>query len=119
MSPQYRLYYSPRCPNCTRFAGAVVRLPELSKQLEAVNVDVVHGAADHVTAVPTIMTADGTTHVGSKAFEWLSQFQAEAELECFQLQGGCRGSLAWSSLDDPNALGMFSETFSAFEPPTD
>jgi hypothetical protein len=115
MSAVYRLYHSPRCPNCARFVAAASRLPQLWAQMQVVDVDAVPGAAAHVSAVPTVMTADGATHVGSRAFEWLSQFQAEAELECFQLVGGCRGSLAWSALDDPaGGLGMFSEQFSGF-----
>ena len=115
---KYRLYHSPRCPNCTRFLGTVARLPALSQELEIVDVDSVPGAAEHVTAVPTVMTADGAAHVGSRAFEWLSQFQADAELECFQLQGcGSRGSLAWSDLGDPAGGLSYTDAFAGFEAP--
>jgi hypothetical protein len=115
---KYRLYHSPRCPNCVRFLGAAARLPGLVRELEIVDVDLVPAAAAHVSAVPTVMAAEGGTFVGSKAFEWLAQFEAEAELECFQLVGcGSRGSLAWSSLDDSAGLGMFSDAFSGFEAP--
>ena len=119
MSAKYRLYHSPRCPNCARFLGAAARVASLAQDLEIVDVDAVAGAAQHVTAVPTVLTSDGAAHVGSKAFEWLSQFQGEAELESFQLVGcGSRGSLAWSSIDDASGgLGMFSEAFSGFEAP--
>ena len=118
MSKSYRLYHSPRCPNCVRFVAAAARLPDLAAQLEVVDVDAVPGAAGHVSAVPTVLTADGATFVGSKAFEWLSQFESQAELECFQLVGGCRGGLAWSSIDDPaGGLASFTDAFSAFEAP--
>lgn len=108
------LYYSRRCPNCTRFLSAAARVPDLP--LRVVDVDASPGAAQMVTAVPTVVTdGGGGSFVGSKAFEWLGQFQDRTELEHWS---GSGGGLAWSSFgDDADGYVQHTEAFSAFEPP--
>ena len=113
-----QVFYSPRCPNCTRFLSAVGRVPSLASGGGArfVNVDASPEAARMVTAVPTVVTRDGA-FVGSKAFEWLAQFQDQTELDSCPLTG-CGGGLAWAALDG-DSFAQFSDNFSPFEAPAD
>ena len=67
--------------------------------------------------MPTVVTDSGA-FVGSKAFEWLSQFSAQTELDHYAVHGP-RG-LAWAAVESElDNFVQFSQGFSDFEPPTD
>lgn len=110
--PPHRLVYATQCPNCMRFVGAMDRTP--AKGLVA-KVDVNALPPDQrrqVTAVPTLILNNGTHLVGTKAFEWLKQYEGQAELESFALGKG----LAFSDVQDDSFTLAFSTAYSAFEP---
>lgn len=112
MSYQASVLFSPQCPNCVRFIDALRR----TSMATAVNyLDVTRldpQQLSRVQAVPAVVTAQGQTLYGTKAFEWLKQFEGDVELEGF---GGENGALAFSDVD---SLGyaMYTEGYSTFEP---
>ena len=110
---KYRLFYSPQCPNCTRFMDAANRVPDLRREMQLVNVHADPDAARGVTAVPTVV--EGTTaYVGSKAFEWLAQEQFQAQVELEDYAPGQHG-LAWSAVDASTGYATYAQDWAAFE----
>ena len=108
------LVHSPQCPNCLRFIDALRRT---SVAAQTSLVDVASLSPEQlasITAVPALLTADGQTLYGTKAFEWLAQFQGDVELEGF---AGGAGGLAFSDVDSMG-YASYTQGFSAFEPPT-
>lgn len=112
MAQQHTLVYSPQCPNCLRFMDALgrttaardVRLVDVS-QLTDVQLQ-------RVQAVPALVLAGGQTMYGTKAFEWLKQYEADVELESF----AANGTLAFSDVQSPQGYATYAEQFSSFEP---
>lgn len=108
----HRLLYAPQCPNCMRFVGALDRTPARDS---VAKIDVNSLAPEQrkrVTAVPMLILNTGTVLVGTKAFEWLKQYEGESELDCFY---GGRG-LAFSEVADDTCTMAWSTPYSAFEP---
>lgn len=107
-----QLIYSAQCPNCTRFIGALDR----TKVRDTVaKVDVGTLAPhhrQHVTAVPMLLMSNGSRLVGTKAFEWLKQFEGDAELESFAVGKG----LAFSHVEDVSGLLSYSTPYGDFQP---
>lgn len=105
----HTLVYSQQCPNCTRFIDALkatsaaghVRLLEVS-QLPPHQVR-------SVTAVPALVLAEGQTLYGTKAFEWLKQYEGDVDLEGF----AGNGTLPFSSVDSMG-YATYAENFSSF-----
>lgn len=112
MQAQHRLVYAPQCPNCMRFLGALDRTP----MRDAVaRVDWNTLTADQrrqVPAVPMLILNTGGVLTGTKAFEWLRQYEGDVELESFC---GGRG-LAFSEVEDEGCTMAWSTPYSAFEP---
>jgi hypothetical protein len=109
MSQQYQLFVSNRCPNCSRFIGALARL-EVARQVRIVDVD--RQPVEGVEAVPTL--SDGrATYVGSEAFKWLAQHEADAPLDTISLMGN--HGLAFSDISTDGDI-EFSEQYSSFQP---
>ena len=110
---QHRLFYAPQCPNCMRFVGALDRTP-VRDAVARVDVNSLHpDRRKHVPAVPMLVTNAGDVHVGTKAFEWLKQFEGQAELETFCPMG--RG-LPFSDVSDMQGTLTLSTHYGAFEP---
>ena len=65
-----------------------------------------------ISAVPTLILASGQMLVGTKAFEWLKQFDGNTEVESFCLGKG----LPFSDLQDDHFAMEFTTPYSAFEP---
>jgi hypothetical protein len=106
---QYQLFVSNRCPNCSRFIGALARL-EVAGQVRIVDVD--RQPVEGVEAVPTL--SDGrATYVGSEAFKWLAQHEADAPLDTISLMGN--HGLAFSDISTDGDI-EFSEQYSSFQP---
>ena len=108
------LVYSPQCPNCMRFLDALKRTPAAR---DVVVVDLHTLGRDELSrlaAVPALVMPDGTVVYGTKAFEWLKQFEADMELDSF-VAG--RGSLAFSDLGSAQGYATYAESFSPFEAP--
>ena len=108
----HRLVYSRQCPNCTRFIGTLSRTPASSS---VVKIDVNTLSPDQrsqVPAVPLLVLSNGTSLVGTKAFEWLKQYDGQTEVESFCLGKG----LAFSDITDDTFTMEWSTPFSAFEP---
>jgi hypothetical protein len=63
-----------------------------------------------VKAVPTLYT-EGVAVVGTKAFEWLKQYEADVDLESFS----GNGSLAFSEVSSMG-YAAYSDDFGPFEP---
>jgi hypothetical protein len=104
--------YSPQCPNCARFLDALSRLP-VSSQVRLVDVTTLSAAQTAgLTAVPALMTG-GRTLYGTKAFEWLKNFEQEAPLDSYD---GSGGSLAFSDVSSAMGYASYSTLFSQFEP---
>jgi glutaredoxin len=91
------IYTSSNCPNCTRLLATLRRIPSLAGKASVVEVGAMDPnrlAAQGITAVPTIV-AQGRPHVGKAAFEYLSQFNDELEIESVSLG---TGALAYGSI---------------------
>lgn len=107
------LVYSQQCPNCIRFIDALQRTSVADR---VVMVDVAQLTQEQlatITAVPTLVTPEGQTVHGTRAFEWLKQYEGDVELEAF-CGGG--GGLAFS---DVNGIGYatYADSFGEFQPP--
>lgn len=107
-----RLIYSPQCPNCQRFIGALDRT---SAKTSVMKISVASLAPEQrkvVTAVPMLVMDDGSALVGTKAFEWLKQFEGDMEMDSFNGSGG----LGFAAFGDDDGTIMHSTAYSAFEP---
>jgi hypothetical protein len=62
-----------------------------------------------VQFVPTVMLSDGRAMVGTKAFEWLKEYDGEVELT-----PPPSGSMAFSDLDFEDT--QYVEGYASFEP---
>lgn len=114
MSGRHTLIYSEQCPNCVRFMDALKRT-SMAAHVALVDVSrLTREQAASVTAVPALVTPEGQSLYGTKAFEWLKQFEGDVELEVF----GGNGSLAFSDLGGIG-YAAYAEGYSPFEPPTD
>ena len=69
-------------------------------------------APSSVAAVPALLTPEGQTMYGTKAFEWLKQYEADVELESFY----GNGSLAFSEVGGMG-YATYDEGFGDFEAP--
>lgn len=106
----HQLYYSSRCVNCSRFIGALSRL-EISRHVRVIDIDTM--PVQGVEYVPTLVDKSGAMHVGTEAFKWLGQYEADAPLDTIPLMG-CNG-LAFSGIDS-EGHAEFHDGYSAFEP---
>jgi hypothetical protein len=106
------LVYSQQCTNCARFIDALKRTSAASAVTLVDVAQLTPQQLAGVQAVPALVTSQGQTLYGTKAFEWLKQYEADVELEGFAAAGG---SLAFS---DVGSMGYatFATEFSAFEP---
>lgn len=97
----FRAYISRSCPNCTRFVEGVHRVPQLKGCLQIMDIDSLPPESKQgLQYVPTVVDSSGHMHVGTKAFEWLKQFDAEVELDAApDLFGGSTNSLCYAELD--------------------
>lgn len=108
---KHTLLYSTQCPNCVRFIDA------LKRTSAATNVSLVDVATlsssqlASVQAVPAMVLADGQTMYGTKAFEWLKQFEGDVELDGF----AGNGSLPFSDVASHQGYATYAQRFSAFE----
>lgn len=108
----HTLVYAEQCPNCIRFIDALSRT-SASSQVALVDVSRLSPQQrEHVSAVPALIVDGGTTLYGTKAFEWLKQFEADVELESF----GGNGSLPFSDVNSVQGYATYAQAFSAFEP---
>lgn len=111
--PRTTLVYSPQCPNCMRFLDALQRTPA-AQHVTVVDVNsLAREQLTNLAAVPALITQDGTLY-GTKAFEWLKQFDGDTELDGFVAS---RGSLAFSDVSSAQGYASYAEHFSAFEAP--
>lgn len=115
--PAHTLVYSPQCPNCMRFLDALGRTP-IAADVAVVDVhSVPPERAAHLAAVPALVTGDGSgTLYGTKAFEWLKQFEADVELDGFV---GGNGSLGFSDVNNARGYVTYAQRYSAFTPMPD
>jgi len=109
MPPQttVTVYWSPQCPNCVRFLKSAERL---GVACNAIDVSVARVGG--LTAVPTVVMRDGSTRVGTEAFEWLRGFEAEMPLTSYAtVMGEGAGGLSYTDLesDEPVAATPFGE----------
>ena len=112
MAQKHVLLYGAQCPNCLRFIDALQRT---SAAASVSLVDVARLTADQlsgVQAVPALVLADGPTLYGTKAFEWLKQYEGDVQLEGFS----GNGTLPFSEVDSVQGYATYAESFSAFEP---
>lgn len=118
---KYRLFYSPRCPSCTRLIAGLQKLPAVRAQTELVDVDGLTPdqfarLQGRLTAVPTLVTDDGQVHAGTAAFRFIDQFQGEAELDAYSLVGhkGIGFSVVESADGLYNGHVQFADRYSDF-----
>lgn len=96
------IYISTRCSNCNRLMGTVKRIPSLS---DTRIVDIDRYSVQGIEYVPTLVDDYGTTHIGSKAFEYLKKYQGEIQIDAMEIG---TGRLAFGSLDDDGELNFTS-----------
>lgn len=108
----HQLIYAPQCPNCMRFLGALNRTP-MKNSVARIDVNTLPPQQrQHVSAVPMLILSGGITLVGTKAFEWLKDYERDVEVDSF-----CGGQgLAFSEIGDECGPASFSTPYSAFEP---
>lgn len=107
----HTVVYSQQCPNCARFIDALQRT---SAAGQVSMVDVARLTPDQlarVSAVPALVLPNGQTLYGTKAFEWLKQFEGDVELEGF----AGNGTLPFSDVGSAQGYATYAEAFSAFE----
>lgn len=113
MQAHHTLLYSPQCPNCSRFLDAL-RRTSVAAQVAAVDVGTLAPAQlARVSAVPALVLTDGSTLYGTRAFEWLKQFEGDVELDGFE---GENGALAFSDVSSAQAYAHYAEGYAAFSP---
>ena len=111
--PQHSLLISAQCPNCVRFVDALSRT---SARTDVALVDVATLPPDQlarVSAVPALVLVNGSIMYGTKAFEWLKQYEGDVELDGF---GGENGALAFSDVSSTQGYASYSQHCSSFEP---
>ena len=107
------LVYSQQCPNCVRFIDALQRT-SMAGQVAMVEVSQLgREQLAAVAAVPALVTAEGQTLYGTKAFEWLKQYESDVELESFY---GLGAGLAFSEVGGMG-YATYAEGFGQFQPP--
>lgn len=108
----HTLIYAPQCPNCVRLIGALDRT-SMRNQVARVDVNTLSEAQMRsITAVPTIITPSGARLVGTRAFEWLKEFEGDMELDSYS----CARGLAYSDVSSDQALATFAQPYSPFSP---
>lgn len=116
MQARHALLYSTQCPNCSRFIDALGRTPAAS-QVTLVDVATLNPTQlARVNAVPALVMPNGSTLYGTKAFEWLKQYEADVELDGF---AGENGALAFSDVTSSQGYAHYAQGYSAFEPVRD
>lgn len=103
MASQVVAYISPNCPNCVRLVETMKRISSLRQRVKYIDIDSLHPqqvAASGISAVPTLVV-QGQMHVGKAAFDYLSQFNEEMEVESISLGGG---SLMYGLIDSAGCL---------------
>lgn len=108
----HTLVYSEQCPNCIRFMDAL-RQTTASAEVSLVDVGTLSNEQlARVQAVPALVLSGGQTLYGTKAFEWLRQYEGDVELQGFS----SHGTLAFSDVNSAHGYATYAESFSAFEP---
>lgn len=102
------VYWSPQCPSCVRFMKSAERM---GVSLNAV--DITQSPVNGLTAVPTVVTPQGQTLVGTKAFDWLRAYEGNVPLTSYAtvLGEGC-GGLSYTELDSEETVA--ATNFAAF-----
>ena len=107
------VYVSSLCPSCNRFLEGVQRIPTLRQQLQVLDIDrLPPDQKVGLRYVPTLVDNYGTQYIGSKAFEYLKQFDGEVELDPAPMGAG----LAFSSLDNGGGM-QYVERYGDFVAP--
>ena len=113
--PRHTLLYSTQCPNCLRFIDALKRT-SAATSVRMMDVSQLNASQlASVQAVPALVLAEGQTLYGTKAFEWLKQYEGDVELEGF----AGNGTLPFSDVNSMQAYATYAEGFAAFEPVKD
>lgn len=109
---RHTLVYSAQCLNCARFMESLARTG-VANQVTLLEVgSLAPGQRASITAVPALVLADGATLYGTKAFEWLKQFEGDMELGGFD---GGHGALAFSDLEG-SSYASYCQGYGPFEP---
>jgi len=107
------VYISSQCPNCTRLLHGLHRVPSLRGKYRVIDIDTL--APDQRASlefVPTVVV-QGQHFVGSKAFEYLKQYDGEVELEPMGLG---TGALAYADVGGDGSM-QYIEQFGDFSVP--
>ena len=104
------VYISDQCPNCNRLVKTMSLVPSLRNRVRVVDISAVdHSTLSRIQFVPTVVLSTGQSMVGTKAFEWMKEFDGEVDL-----LPPPSGGLAFSDLDFADT--QYTEGFSSFEP---
>lgn len=114
MSGHATLVYSQQCPNCVRFIDALQRTSMAGRVVMVEVAQLAREQLSAVSAVPALVTPEGQTLYGTKAFEWLKQYEADVELEAFY--GGAGAGLAFSDVEGIG-YASYHHGFDDFQPP--
>ncbi len=106
------VYVSSRCTNCQRFVGAL-RRSQVADSARVVDVDVA-GPVRGLEYVPTVADGAGGVHAGTRAFEWLKQYESLDELDPAGFGGA---GLPFSMVDDATGTAAYADPFAPFTPP--
>jgi len=102
------LYVSNQCPSCVRMLEIVKRL---GVKATVINID--EQAPRHrIDAVPTIVTGQGKSYVGTNAFMYMQQMEEECPLDQYALISGEDINRPYTHMDTDETL--LECPFSAF-----
>lgn len=91
-----KIFVSPQCPNCQRLVDSLNKVPSLQGRMQIIDIDRLDPSQRAgLQYVPTLVDSSNVQHVGSRAFEWVKQYDSEIELE--PAPGGV-GSLQFADL---------------------
>ena len=106
------LYYSTKCTNSMRLMQSLSELPSLARTFRLLDIATLRPAQmQHLTHVPTIVTAQGRALVGAKCFEFLAEHQDEKELTEMPAEGFSSGSTMFSYVGDFGASGTMGQMY--------
>lgn len=111
-----RVYISRSCTNCLRLLEGIDRVPSLRGKIQVLDIDRLPPDQKRgLQFVPTLVDDYETQYIGSRAFEFLKQYDGEVELEAAPMGMG----LAFSSLQPSGTYGgmQYVERYGDFTAP--
>jgi hypothetical protein len=89
-------------------------MPSLSQNIQMIDIDKHPEYAKYISAVPSLQLSDGQVLIGSKAFDFIKQYDCEVELQTFSFAGST--GLPYSDVETDGNSWDFPRAYSEFSP---